>query len=168
MPFFNKFFNSCLSTIQSGEENDKKSQQSAVHEQDAQKGGKSEAYEFHVSLRVFEQIFHAPPNTIINHLPHVFSISPAIHRVPSASPLMPSSLVNKGCLQGGRPRATSVPGAEPMSPWGSHQCYSTDQVGDVFIACYCLNTGYLDVNKALAEQPQRQFYSWQRLLLLTL
>lgn len=44
------------------------------------------------------------------------TISPAIHRVPSASPLMPSSLVNKGCLQGGRPRATSVPGAEPMSP----------------------------------------------------
>ncbi|XP_073255407.1 protein ECT2-like [Porites lutea] len=44
------------------------------------------------------------------------SVSPGIRRVPSASPLVPSSRINQGCLKGTRPRSTSVPGAEPMSP----------------------------------------------------
>lgn len=43
------------------------------------------------------------------------NVSPAIRRVPSASPLLPSARFNQGCLKGARPRSTSVPGAEPMS-----------------------------------------------------
>ena len=59
----------------------------------------------------------------------IFSVSPTIRRVPSASPLVPSNLLNQGCLKGTRPRATSVPGLEPMSPWQTSQRYAAKQVG---------------------------------------
>ena len=54
--------------------------------------------------------------TMIFSLSVFYSVSPGIRRVPSASPLVPSSRINQGCLKGTRPRSTSVPGAEPMSP----------------------------------------------------